>query len=132
MGPGLDGDQGLSHPVSNYLHRRPRLQLSLLLSGPVGWLVIAYLGSLAVLFVAAFWTLDPFTSGETTQSSHMYMQFGCFAWDEIIHVSDQPVAPSLGSVTSTGTLSAWSRLAITCQVVPITLSPPVKAACSFV
>jgi putative spermidine/putrescine transport system permease protein len=45
-----------------FLHRRPRLQLALLLSGPVGWLVIAYLGSLAVLFVAAFWHLDSFTS----------------------------------------------------------------------
>jgi putative spermidine/putrescine transport system permease protein len=44
------------------LHRRPRLRLSLLLAGPVGWLVVAYLGSLAVLFVAAFWQLDPFTS----------------------------------------------------------------------
>jgi putative spermidine/putrescine transport system permease protein len=33
----------------------------LLLAGPVGWLVVAYLGSLAVLFVAAFWKLDPFT-----------------------------------------------------------------------
>jgi putative spermidine/putrescine transport system permease protein len=62
VGPGLDGDQGLSHPVSTYLHRRPRLQLTLLLSGPLGWLVIAYLGSLAVLFVAAFWHLDTFTS----------------------------------------------------------------------
>jgi putative spermidine/putrescine transport system permease protein len=61
VGPGLDGDQGLSRPVSTYLHRRPRLQLSLLLSGPVGWLVIAYLGSLAVLFVAAFWHLDSFS-----------------------------------------------------------------------
>jgi putative spermidine/putrescine transport system permease protein len=62
VGPGLDGDQGLSHPVSTYLHRRPRLQLTLLLSGPLGWLVVAYLGSLAVLFVAAFWHLDSFTS----------------------------------------------------------------------
>ena len=61
MGPGLDGDQGLSHSGS-FLHRRPRLQLALLLSGPVGWLVVAYLGSLAVLFVAAFWHLDSFTS----------------------------------------------------------------------
>ncbi len=61
MGPGLDGDQGLSQSAS-YLHRRPRLQLALLLSGPVGWLVVAYLGSLAVLFVAAFWHLDSFTS----------------------------------------------------------------------
>jgi putative spermidine/putrescine transport system permease protein len=43
------------------LWRRPRLQLSLLLAGPVGWLVIAYLGSLAVLFVAAFWHLDDFS-----------------------------------------------------------------------
>jgi putative spermidine/putrescine transport system permease protein len=47
---------------STALHRRPRLRLSLLLAGPVGWLVVAYLGSLAVLFVAAFWRLDPFTS----------------------------------------------------------------------
>jgi putative spermidine/putrescine transport system permease protein len=33
----------------------------LLLAGPLGWLLIAYIGSLAVLFVAAFWQLDPFT-----------------------------------------------------------------------
>jgi putative spermidine/putrescine transport system permease protein len=55
----VDGNQGLAVT----LWRRPRLQLSLLLAGPVGWLVIAYLGSLAVLFVAAFWRLDTF-SGE--------------------------------------------------------------------
>ena len=66
VGPGLDGGQGLSATdsgaqLATALYRRPRLRLSLLLAGPVGWLVIAYLGSLAVLFVAAFWTLDPFT-----------------------------------------------------------------------
>jgi putative spermidine/putrescine transport system permease protein len=48
--------------LATTLYRRPRLRLSLLLAGPVGWLVVAYLGSLAVLFVAAFWRLDPFTS----------------------------------------------------------------------
>jgi len=63
VGPGLDGDQGLSAPASTFLHRRPRLQLSLLLAGPVGWLLIAYLGSLAVLFIASLWQLDDF-SGE--------------------------------------------------------------------
>src|SRR5215210_7881773 len=51
---------------SALLWRRPRLQLSLLLAGPVGWLVIAYLGSLAVLFAAAFWRLDTF-SGEVVR-----------------------------------------------------------------
>jgi putative spermidine/putrescine transport system permease protein len=38
------------------------MQLQLLLAAPVGWLVVAYLGSLAVLFAAAFWRLDPFTA----------------------------------------------------------------------
>jgi putative spermidine/putrescine transport system permease protein len=63
VGPGVDGNQGLAAT----LWRRPHLQLSLLLAGPVGWLVIAYLGSLAVLFVAAFWQLDTF-SGEVVHS----------------------------------------------------------------
>jgi putative spermidine/putrescine transport system permease protein len=40
---------------------RRRLQLGLLLSGPLGWLAVAYLGSLVVLFVAAFWQLDDFS-----------------------------------------------------------------------
>ena len=40
---------------------RRRVQLGLLLSGPLGWLVVAYLGSLVVLFVAAFWQLDDFS-----------------------------------------------------------------------
>ena len=62
MGPSVDGNQGLAA----LLWRRPRLQLSLLLAGPVGWLVIAYLGSLAVLFIAAFWRLDTF-SGQVVQ-----------------------------------------------------------------
>ena len=47
--------------LADLLHGRPRLQLGLLLSGPIGWLVIAYLGSLAVLFIAAFWHLDTFS-----------------------------------------------------------------------
>jgi putative spermidine/putrescine transport system permease protein len=62
VGAGLDRNQG----IAAGLWRRPRLQLSLLLAGPVGWLVIAYLGSLAVLFVAAFWHLDTF-SGQVVQ-----------------------------------------------------------------
>ena len=42
---------------------RRRVQLGLLLSGPLGWLAVAYLGSLVVLFISAFWQLDDF-SGE--------------------------------------------------------------------
>jgi putative spermidine/putrescine transport system permease protein len=53
----------LSRRLANLFHGRPRLQAGALLAGPVGWLVIGYLGSLVVLLVAAFWTVDPL-SGE--------------------------------------------------------------------
>src|SRR5699024_8596828 len=38
-----------------------------LLAGPVGWLVIGYLGSLAVMLIAAFWGVDAL-SGELNKS----------------------------------------------------------------
>ncbi|WP_433468448.1 ABC transporter permease [Spirillospora sp. CA-128828] len=43
------------------LHRRPRLRLSLLLSAPLAWLVVVYLGALAAIFLTAFWSTDVFT-----------------------------------------------------------------------
>jgi putative spermidine/putrescine transport system permease protein len=45
-----------------FFFRHPWSGLAVLLAGPVGWLVVAYLGSLVLLFVAALWHLDPFTS----------------------------------------------------------------------
>lgn len=41
--------------------RRGRLALTFLLVPPLTWLVVAYLGSLAVLLVSAFWTTNSFT-----------------------------------------------------------------------
>src|SRR6201992_4348444 len=40
-------------------HGRPRLQVGSLLAAPMAWLVVLYLGSLVVLLVTAFWTVDP-------------------------------------------------------------------------
>jgi putative spermidine/putrescine transport system permease protein len=51
---------GLVRRVARLLRGRRRLQLGLLLAGPVGWLVIAYFGALAVLLAAAFWRLGDF------------------------------------------------------------------------
>ncbi|POX41381.1 ABC transporter permease [Streptomyces sp. Ru72] len=48
--------------LAGMLHRRPRLRLSLLLTAPLLWLAVLYLGSLAALFVSAFWTTNSFTS----------------------------------------------------------------------
>ena len=53
---------GPGRRLSNFLSRHERVRLTALLAAPVGWLVIAYLGSLVVLFVAAFWRLDAFTA----------------------------------------------------------------------
>jgi putative spermidine/putrescine transport system permease protein len=52
--------------LADLFHGRPRLQVGALLAGPVGWLVIAYLGSLAILFAASFWHLNEL-SGEIEQ-----------------------------------------------------------------
>ncbi len=57
----------MSRRLSTFLNGRPRLQVGALLAGPVGWLVIGYLGSLAVLLIAGFWTVNPL-SGEVVQS----------------------------------------------------------------
>jgi putative spermidine/putrescine transport system permease protein len=49
------------HRTSSVLHRYPRLRLGLLLSPPILWLGVAYLGALAALFVTALWTQNSFT-----------------------------------------------------------------------
>jgi putative spermidine/putrescine transport system permease protein len=53
---------GLRRRFVSFAYRHRSLQLLLLLTPPVGWFGVVYLGSLAVLFVAAFWYLDPLTS----------------------------------------------------------------------
>jgi putative spermidine/putrescine transport system permease protein len=52
--------------LAGLFHGRPRLQVGTLLAGPVGWLVIGYLGSLAVLLITAFWSVDAL-SGEVIE-----------------------------------------------------------------
>jgi putative spermidine/putrescine transport system permease protein len=53
--------------LAGLFHGRPRLQAGVLLAGPVGWLVVGYLGSLAVLLVTSFWSLGEL-SGEIEQT----------------------------------------------------------------
>ncbi len=47
--------------LASWLHHRAWARLTLLLSAPMLWLVAAYLGALAVLFVSALWTVNGFT-----------------------------------------------------------------------
>ena len=47
--------------VATWLYPRRRIQLGGLMAGPLGWLVIVYLGSLFILLLNAFWEKDAFT-----------------------------------------------------------------------
>jgi putative spermidine/putrescine transport system permease protein len=47
--------------LAAWLHARPRIQLAVLLSGPWIWMVVVYLGSLAILLLNAFWDKDAFS-----------------------------------------------------------------------
>ncbi|QWF79525.1 ABC transporter permease [Amycolatopsis sp. CA-230715] len=55
--------------LSRFMYRKPRLRLGFLLSVPLLWLGIAYLGALAALFVTAFWHTDTFTGKVVTEWS---------------------------------------------------------------
>ena len=57
----------MGHRLADLLYGRRRLQVGGLLAGPVGWLVIGYLGSLAILLITAFWSVDPL-SGEVVKN----------------------------------------------------------------
>ncbi|MDQ1643384.1 MAG: putative spermidine/putrescine transport system permease protein [Actinomycetota bacterium] len=63
--------------VSGTLHRHTWLRLGLLLSAPMAWLLVAYLGALAVLLLSAFWTTDVFTGAVvrqfTTENFHQLL-----------------------------------------------------------
>jgi putative spermidine/putrescine transport system permease protein len=53
--------------LADLFHGRPWAQVGGLLSAPLAWLVIGYLGSLAVLLAAAFWSVSALT-GEIAQT----------------------------------------------------------------
>lgn len=48
-------------PVSAFFATRPRVRLGVLLAPPLLWLLLAYLGSIFVLLLTAFWTVNSFT-----------------------------------------------------------------------
>lgn len=52
----------LPRGLSTLLWRSRGLQLLARLVAPLGWLVVVYLGSIAVLLVSAFWSVDSFTN----------------------------------------------------------------------
>jgi putative spermidine/putrescine transport system permease protein len=67
--------------LADLFHRRRLLQVSGLLSGPLAWLVVGYIGSLIVLLVASFWSVSALT-GEISQT---------FTFDNFNTIFTEPV-----------------------------------------
>jgi putative spermidine/putrescine transport system permease protein len=67
--------------LADLFHGRSGLQVGSLLSGPIAWLVIGYLGSLAVLLIASFWSVNA-VSGELVKG---------FSFDNYKELLDQSV-----------------------------------------
>ena len=63
----LEARPSLRRRLGAALFRRPCLRLALLLTPPMGWVGVVYLGALALLLVSAFWRVDPLTSGLVKQ-----------------------------------------------------------------
>jgi putative spermidine/putrescine transport system permease protein len=67
--------------LADLFYGRRRLQVGSLLAAPGAWLVILYVGSLAVLLITAFWTVNP-VSGETVKG---------FSFENIERLWSEPV-----------------------------------------
>jgi putative spermidine/putrescine transport system permease protein len=65
--------------LAGLFHGRPKLQVSGLLAAPMAWLVILYLGSLTILLITAFWTVDPL-------SGNVIKEFSLDNFEELINV----------------------------------------------
>jgi putative spermidine/putrescine transport system permease protein len=52
----------LIESMQRYFHAHVRARIAVLLSAPVAWLGVLYVGSLAALFITSIWKIDTFTS----------------------------------------------------------------------
>jgi putative spermidine/putrescine transport system permease protein len=65
--------------LAGLFHGRPKLQIGALLSAPMAWLVILYLGSLGVLLITSFWSVDPL-------SGTVIKEFSFENFEELVNV----------------------------------------------
>jgi putative spermidine/putrescine transport system permease protein len=71
--------------LAAWLYPRKRLQVGALLTAPLGWLLIAYLGALFILLLNAFWAKDAFT-GKVEPFAWSLAAFAAIADNEVYRV----------------------------------------------
>jgi putative spermidine/putrescine transport system permease protein len=100
--------RSLPRRIAGWLERRPRVRLGLLLAGPVAWLGLAYLGSLLILFVNAFWARDAFT-GQVVRE---------FTLDNFVQLA----TPEVYRTITLRTLVTAAAVTITCAVLALPIA----------
>jgi putative spermidine/putrescine transport system permease protein len=95
-------------PAAPALRTRNRLALSSLLVPPLAWLILAYLGSLAVLMVSAFWGTNSFT-GAVVHT---------FTVDNLVRVFTDPVIRTV----ALRTLAVALVVTVLCAVLAVPLA----------
>jgi putative spermidine/putrescine transport system permease protein len=89
--------------AAGWLHRHPTVRLALLLALPLGFLVVIYFGSLAILLVNAFFTTDAFTSRIVYE----------FTLDNLIELATTPTY----WVVTIRTVGMAALVTVTCAVI---------------
>jgi putative spermidine/putrescine transport system permease protein len=94
-----------SRPFASWLHAHAKVRLVALLSAPMLWLVVAYLGSLAVLLVSSLWTVNSFT-GEVIRTPTM-VNFRTILTDDVYRTVALRTVAVAASVTVIDALIAF-------------------------
>ena len=114
---------GRSRALSRYLATHARARLAGLLSLPLAWVLILYIGSLMLMVVAAFWSVDSFT-GNVVRT---------FTWSNFQTLLTQSVyrdvaLRSLGIAVSVTVIDGLIAMPIALYAAKITQSPRVRYA----
>jgi len=91
--------------LADLFQGRPRLTVAALLAAPLGWLVIGYLGSLAVMLIASFWHLNEL-SGEI-QQGFSFDNFNTLFTDDVYRTIAGRTVGVAAAVTVTDAILAF-------------------------
>ncbi len=125
--------------MSGTLHRRPGLRLGLLLTPPMLWLGVAYLGALGALFLTAFWGQNSFTGQVervwTLDNFRDLVQLDVYRTitlrtlgiAAVVTVIDTVIALPVAFFMAKIASPAWQRLLVIAVLMPLWASYLVKA-----
>jgi putative spermidine/putrescine transport system permease protein len=125
--------------LSQVLHRRPGLRVGLLLTPPMLWLGVAYLGALAALFITSLWGQNSFT-GEVervwtldnfrtlfTEDVYRTITLRTIGVAALVTVVDAVLAMPIALFMAKVASPRWQRVLVIAVLTPLWASYLVKA-----